>query len=1023
MLRQVIFQAHWLLGISLGLVLAIMGVTGALLSFEEEIVDALGPSRVSIPISATALGPDELVQHILRQRPNAVVGQIRLSSNPARAVGVRLQNRSDRDHGHGRGVTYVDPYSGEILGEAAAGGFFSFVEKLHRFMALPAGEDSKGSALGRQITGAAALALIFFALSGLYLRWPRRPLNWRSWLKLDLHKTGRNLYRELHVVIGTGVLVFYLLAALTGLTWSYDWYRQGMTAVLGGESRDYKDEVDRQKGIQVDDPVDERPEPAADRASMAQTPRVSLRLASLGGGPDGDQADGHDAGKGARPGWDGQIGGHGPNDRKPADEDTVSGIGTSPSASSIDRPVHITAPIGMNGPADPAPGTMPVVPNGFRLVVPPVTASPLPHSNEAAVGMIPERNGGRADTRIDVQGATARRPHGENGHDMREEAPSLPAVSLDIIWADFLWRAGPDFGEAAISMPRGGGPVRVDRPLQSGFHDGIMDRYFFDSRTGTLLRTDLASDRPMGRTITGAILAFHTGAFLGMPGRVLMMIASLLMPLFFVTGLLLYLHRRRMKRDAREAGAMAANTLVGPDIASDLLIVHASQTGRARHFATLTAAGFAAGSQAVRLLAIASLKVEDLRSARIVLFVVSTYGEGEPPDGARAFAKRVMNRSTNLEGLRYAVLALGDHEYVHFCRFGRDVDIWLRGSGARRLFDRIEIDGEDREGQRQWTDQIAVLGARIIDKAWDGDPFDRWILTHRRLLNAGSPGGPVYHLRLVPKSGPIPPWRAGDIAEIRPCNDPMIVTRYLSARRLDGDVDVDGRSLREHLAEVDLATDLSCTTPKAEINPARRRLSTREYSIASIPADGSLDLVVRQVGSSDGLGLGMGSGWLTEYLPFGGETALRIRTNVNFHRPRSGEMILIGNGTGIAGLRGLLREAAQARSPGHWLLFGERSVAHDHFFQREVSEWLANGTLRRFEAAWSRDEHRNGYVQDLLLASAADVRSWIRRGASVMVCGSLQGMAQGVDAALREILGEAMVDQLTERQRYRTDVY
>lgn len=80
------------------------------------------------------------------------------------------------------------------------------------------------------------MALIFFALSVLYLRWPRRLLDWRPWFVLDLHKSGRNLYSALHAVAGAWVVLFYLLSALTGLTWSYDWYRQGARYVLTGKS-------------------------------------------------------------------------------------------------------------------------------------------------------------------------------------------------------------------------------------------------------------------------------------------------------------------------------------------------------------------------------------------------------------------------------------------------------------------------------------------------------------------------------------------------------------------------------------------------------------------------------------------------------------------------------------------------------------------------------------------------------------------------------------------------------------------
>src|SRR5262249_13479053 len=77
------------------------------------------------------------------------------------------------------------------------------------------------------------IALIVLSLTGLYLRWPRRWLNWRSWLRLDFAHRGRSLFWELHSVIGAWVLPFYLLASLTGLYWSYDWYRNALFDMTG----------------------------------------------------------------------------------------------------------------------------------------------------------------------------------------------------------------------------------------------------------------------------------------------------------------------------------------------------------------------------------------------------------------------------------------------------------------------------------------------------------------------------------------------------------------------------------------------------------------------------------------------------------------------------------------------------------------------------------------------------------------------------------------------------------------------
>jgi sulfite reductase (NADPH) flavoprotein alpha-component len=134
-------------------------------------------------------------------------------------------------------------------------------------------------------------------------------------------------------------------------------------------------------------------------------------------------------------------------------------------------------------------------------------------------------------------------------------------------------------------------------------------------------------------------------------------------------------------------------------------------------------------------------------------------------------------------------------------------------------------------------------------------------------------------------------------------------------------------------------------------------------------------------------------------------------------------MILIGNGSGIAGLRSLLREAANAGHHGHWLLFGERQAGHDRLFGDELDAWLRDGHLAQLDLAYSRDAGGMRYVQDLLVAQQEALLRFIEAGAVIHVCGSAVGMAQAVDRTLRQLAGESRVDHLLAEGRYRRDVY
>jgi sulfite reductase (NADPH) flavoprotein alpha-component len=170
--------------------------------------------------------------------------------------------------------------------------------------------------------------------------------------------------------------------------------------------------------------------------------------------------------------------------------------------------------------------------------------------------------------------------------------------------------------------------------------------------------------------------------------------------------------------------------------------------------------------------------------------------------------------------------------------------------------------------------------------------------------------------------------------------------------------------------------------------------------------------------------LGIGSGWLTEHAPIGTEIALRVRSNTNFHMPRDARpMILIGNGTGLAALRALLKARIAAGHRRNWLLFGERHAAHDFLYREDIECWQMAGQIERVDFAWSRDQAERIHVQQRLREAAGELRRWVDAGAAIYVCGSLDGMAPGVDAVLREVLGDAPVERLREQDRYRRDVY
>ncbi|UDM54042.1 sulfite reductase flavoprotein subunit alpha [Cupriavidus sp. MP-37] len=480
-------------------------------------------------------------------------------------------------------------------------------------------------------------------------------------------------------------------------------------------------------------------------------------------------------------------------------------------------------------------------------------------------------------------------------------------------------------------------------------------------------------------------------------------------------------YRQRRARVAALAGTGDGATLV----------VYASQTGFAEQLALQTASALQGAGMPVQLLSLADLDGRRLRACRQALFVVSTTGEGDAPDSASGFARRLLAGADGLHALRYGILALGDSSYARFCAFGHALEAWLRRHRAQPLFDLIEVDNGDAGALRHWQNHLSALsgGAEIAD--WERPRYDDWRLAQRRHLNPGSQGAPAFHLVLAPPDGAALDWQAGDIAEVGPCHAPAEVERLLARLDLDGATPVRCDGADTTLAAA-MATRMPLPAPHfaamqglapQQLVDALAPLPHREYSIASLPRDGRLELLVRQTRHDDGR-LGLASGWLTEHAPVGSRIALRIRTNRSFHPPAGDRpLILIGNGTGLAGLRAQLKARAAAGRRRNWLLFGERSARHDAFFAEELAGWLAEGTLARVDHAWSRDGGAPRYVQDALRMQADAVRQWVADGAAIYVCGSLQGMAGGVHEALAEILGEDALRRLADDGRYRRDVY
>jgi sulfite reductase (NADPH) flavoprotein alpha-component len=451
-------------------------------------------------------------------------------------------------------------------------------------------------------------------------------------------------------------------------------------------------------------------------------------------------------------------------------------------------------------------------------------------------------------------------------------------------------------------------------------------------------------------------------------------------------------HRTRVQAETRRRNELQA----APDGAPSWIVAYGSQTGHAEELAWRAAQTLHLAGVSVQVKPLNDVAAANLAEASYLLVIASTYGEGDPPDNAAEFARRMAynkgDSETNndpqpdLAKLRYAVLSLGDRTYNHFCGFGRELDRWLWSRAATPLFDRVDVDRMDAPAIGNWFERVAhMVGASDVPE-WGAPAFSSWRLKARRELNSGSSGEPVFHVELAPIDEPLPEWDAGDLVQLRPP----------AAAHLPGAED-------------------SQRTPALP----------REYSIASMPEDGCMHLLIRLRRDTEGVP-GLMSGWMGLQARIGETVEVRVRAHQAFRIGGNSarRLILICNGTGIAGVRAHLKARTRLKDPAPcWLLFGERQAEHDHHYFEDVVAWQRLGILSRVDAVFSRDHAPPAYVQHRLKNMAALVRDWVAGDAAIYVCGSLAGMAEGVDATLREILGDEEVRALARQGRYRRDVY
>jgi uncharacterized iron-regulated membrane protein len=241
--QRAIFWLHLVSGVVGGIVIFIMCVTGALLSFEKNIIELAESDQRYVSVRGERLPMSAILESVITADPDAKPSSVVVQSDPSAAVTVSM-GRS--------GQVFVDPYTGDITGQgnSSVRQFFHTVTDLHRYIAL----SGDGRAIGKAITGACNLMFLFLAISGIYIWMPReftlsrlRPITW-------FRRTNSGKARDFnwHNTIGFWTSTILIVLTVTAAVISYQWAGDLVYTLTGNDPP-------RQQGPRQSAPGPEQP--------------------------------------------------------------------------------------------------------------------------------------------------------------------------------------------------------------------------------------------------------------------------------------------------------------------------------------------------------------------------------------------------------------------------------------------------------------------------------------------------------------------------------------------------------------------------------------------------------------------------------------------------------------------------------------------------------------------------------------------------------------------------------------------
>lgn len=219
-------KIHLWISLPFGLIIAIVCLTGAILVFEDEILELRYPSRYFVEeVKEKPLSIADLMVAGREQLPDSVkINGIRVTSDSKRTYQLVLPGK--------KSAAFINPYTGEVTGVDDGLGFFMQMMRLHRWL-MDTYKRGGEATLGKDIVGYSSLALAIILISGIVIWLPRNKRMLKNRLRIRIKSGWRRFFYDLHVSGGFYATLLLLVLTLTGLTWSFDWYRDAFYWTFG----------------------------------------------------------------------------------------------------------------------------------------------------------------------------------------------------------------------------------------------------------------------------------------------------------------------------------------------------------------------------------------------------------------------------------------------------------------------------------------------------------------------------------------------------------------------------------------------------------------------------------------------------------------------------------------------------------------------------------------------------------------------------------------------------------------------